>query len=166
MKQVAIVMTVFSLLFASCGVQKSTQNQTNSNKMETFDKIVYIFREASLPPQYYRNYTITLAKGTGNVRIYDYANDFLKKDFKVSGKKWAELQEIAGKLTGESVKITKGATGTKTYSIELYAADKKVYSYVWDSLSDAGEVNASLQKLITESVSPNLGGLVEKTMEK
>lgn len=134
--------------------------------MESFDKIVYVFREASLPPQYYRNYTITLGRGAGNIKIYDYANELLKKEFEVGEKKWAEFQAMAKDLKGESITIAKGATGTKTYAIELYDGDKKTYSFVWDSMSSIDEVNINLQKLLIASVGEDVRKMIEKTIKK
>lgn len=165
MKKIKGFTLVMVLLFTSCKTQENTQNQTNNKAMESFDKIVYLFREASLPPQYYRNYTITLTQSSGNIKIYDYANELLKKEFGVSEKKWAELQAIAKDLKGESVTIAKGATGTKTYAIELYDGDKKTYSCVWDSMSEVGEVNTNIQKLLMAGIGIDVQAMVEKTIK-
>ncbi len=123
-----------------------------------FDRVEYRFQDASVPPMYHRSYTIDIANKAIKTDV-DVYNTPLANDLRdLQEADWTRLQELSSKLEAPATKISKGATGTKTYIIRLHHAGKPMYELIWDSLN---EVTADTEAFVEflRSLVPNLAEL-------
>jgi hypothetical protein len=131
-----------------------------------FDSATFIFGEASILPRYHRSYQIDITANKGNIKIYDYSNDLLTKEFDINKEDWEKLlQYDFQSLEKSGENITKGAKGTKTYTLLLKKENTKVYHFRWDSLADVNEATKNLKDLIKSFVKPNVSELVQSTLQ-
>ncbi len=122
-------------MFLSCKHQK----EITSTKNMKFDKIEYHFGDASTPPMYHRSYTINLNSKEGKVAVNVYGTVIAEDTFKVDSKDWEELQKMSKKLDKPGTSYAEGATGTKSYQINLINGDSSIYKLSWDSMNKMSE---------------------------
>ncbi len=127
-----------------------------------FDKIVFNYNCASLPPQYYRSYSIEITQKQGNIRIYNYSEDLVAKNFEVNENEWKILSQVLIKsLEPKGEKIEEGATGTSCQTIILLKDNVELYKFSWDSLSDINANTQKFQENIAEVIKPCIQELLE-----
>jgi len=126
----------------------------------TFDRVEYRFQDASLPPMYHRSYTIDIANKMVKTDVDVYNKPLANDSHALQDADWQKLQELAAKLEAPTTKISKGATGTKTFIIRLHNEGKAVYEMIWDSLNT---VNADTEAFVefVRGLVPNLSQLRE-----
>ncbi|TAE73959.1 MAG: hypothetical protein EAZ85_05705 [Bacteroidetes bacterium] len=131
-----------------------------------FDKILFQFAGASLPPQYYRSYTIEINQKKANIRVYNYSTDLLSKDFEIFEEEWRNLQSFSLEtLEKQGSKIEERATGTTLDTIILLKDDKEMYNFCFDSLSKVNEATEKLKATILSLIKPSVEEIINSTRQ-
>lgn len=143
----SLLFCIWLLISTSCMTSKTT-----------FDRVEYRFQDASVPPMYHRSYTIDIANKTVKTDVDVYNTPLAHDSHALEDADWQRLQELATKLEPTTTKISKGATGTKTYIIRLHNAGKPIYELIWDSLNEVTKDTEAFVEMV-RSLVPNLGTL-------
>ena len=150
-------MTFFGIFF-------TTGRITNQDWQET-TKIVYSHSDASVAPDYYRSYTLTVTKDSIRIYIGNYSGKLLTESRPYSEQ---DFQVFVSKLKKAGIKKVKEvrstATGCDTESLVLYKGDSIYFSAYRQC--DGGDMeltdHISLERIISK-LAPELVGKVEKT---
>jgi hypothetical protein len=126
----------------------------------TFDRVEYRYQDASVPPKYHRSYTIDIDATAKTIKadVDVYNKPLANATHPLSDADWKKLEDLASKIEAPSTKITKGATGTKTFIVRLHNAGKPTHELIWDSMNT---VNADTEAFIefVKTLVPNLDTL-------
>jgi hypothetical protein len=130
-----------------------------------FNKAVFHFQDSSTSPEYHRSYVITATDKECNVKVDVYGTVIADTTYQMDSTKFEALKEVAQKLKKAKPQIAKGATGTKTYTIQLWQADKQSLELIWDSLSEAPHHSEAFITMIKSFV-PDLDELRKRPFKK
>lgn len=149
---------LFPLIFLlSCA--NSRKDNPNSPSMN-YDQISFEFRDASVPPQYHRSYTIDVSKEESRVVVDSYGDVLAEQTEAITPETWGNLQKAAAGLQKAGSFTAEGATGTKGFTLALYVKGEKVYELYWDSLSrDKAEQSAKDLREAVKATQPKLSEL-------
>lgn len=114
------------------GFQKTTPKMSLKN----ISKIVYRFRDSSVPPPYHRSYSVTVTPEGSNHIVTDYSDELSNTTEKLKDGAWDELVKMAQDLQDPGAYSARGATGTTGSTIYIYWKGELIYELYWDSLSD------------------------------
>lgn len=156
MKQFLLLFPLLILL--SCS--NSRQDKPKQPPMKTYDQITFEFRDASVPPQYHRSYTIDVTSTQSHLVVDSYGEVLADTTENVKPEVWKSLQELANGLQEGGSHTALQATGTKGYTLALYEKGNEVYKLYWDSLSGAkaGQAAKDLRSAI-QATQPALSEL-------
>ena len=157
-------MKAFSLIFSIFGIFFTDGRITDQDWQET-TKIVYSHSDASVAPDYYRSYTLTVSKDSISIVVRGYGRALLTESRPYTEQ---DFQSFVSKLKKAGIKKVKDvrsvATGCDTENLALYKGDDKYFSA--HKTCDGGNMKladrASLE-LIISKLAPELVGKVEKT---
>ncbi len=135
------------------------KTQIKTEKLN-FDRIQYHFQDSSVPPKYHRSFTIIIEGLDCNVTMQSYSKILAETNFQITEDRPTLLKELAGKLESEGKYITKGMSGTKTRSIELYLEGNLAYQLVWDSKYDKIKEGTNEFVEAVKQTVPNLSELL------
>lgn len=131
-----------------------------------FDKISLIYNSASLPPRYYRNFTIELNQKEGNLKIENYSSVLVTQNFEVTEDDWKNLHQFSiDSLEKQGEKIAEGATGTHKHTIILEQNNLEIYRMTWDSIVEINENTEKLKETIIQLIKPSLQVLINQTIQ-
>ena len=94
-------------------------------------KIVYRFRDASVPPQYHRSYTISITASDANVVVNRYGKQLNESMVKLSPSQFQAVLDVIEKsqitLEAETEEV-RPTIGGKIEYLQLFDADTEVFS--------------------------------------
>ena len=157
-------MKVFTLFFSIFGIFFTGGKITDQDWQET-TKIVYTHSDATVAPDYYRSYTLTVSKDSIGIVVRDYSRTLLSESHPYTEQ---EFQSFVGKLKKAGIKKVKEvrsfATGCDTEKLALYKGDDEYFSAY--KTCDGGDMKladrGSLGLIISRQAS-ELVGKVDKT---
>lgn len=139
-----------SALFVACG-----SNQKSTGAVEpkaNYDKLVYRFGDASLPPQYHRSYTVTVTETKMNVLVDSYGEKIEEKSFDLKSGDFKGLMDAFTKagIKNCDMKDEPGCTGGTSEGVTLYNKDAKTFegSVYHCGGSDSGSLCGDTKALI------------------
>ncbi len=151
-----------TLVLTAC----SSTPKTSSMSSSAPDRIVYDFRDSSVPPPYHRSYTIEVSSETAKVNVRDYDKVLAEKEVEMTEEKWKALVEMAGELKGKGGKYFSSASGTRGYSLKLMQGEEETYLVSWDSMKTdkVKEKVLALCEAVKNCI-PDLTELIQSTRE-
>ncbi len=111
------------------------EKNQDTKKLKNITKIIYRFRDSSVPPPYHRSYRVIVTPEGSNKIVTDYSDELSNTTTELEEGAWDELVQLAQKIQKPGSYEAKGATGTKGNTIQIYNGDEKIYSLYWDSMS-------------------------------
>lgn len=114
----------------------SFEKTTSKMSLKKISKIVYRFRDSSVPPPYHRSYSVTVTPKGSNHIVTDYSDELSNTTEKLKDGAWDELVKMAQDLQDPGAYSARGATGTTGNTIDIYWKGELIYQLYWDSLSD------------------------------
>lgn len=108
------------------------KNKDNDNSSDKFEitKIVYVYGDSSVPPQYHRSYTITITENEIHVVVDSYGDVLEDKKFDITKE---DFDSIVSALDKYSIKNrtknkdSKGCTGGDSDTIRYYSGESKKF---------------------------------------
>ncbi len=94
-------------------------------------KIVYRFRDASVPPRYHRSYTISITASDANVVVNSYGKQLNESMVKLSPSQFQAVLDVIEKsqITLEAeTEEARPTIGGKIEYLQLFDADTEVFS--------------------------------------
>ena len=80
---------LFPLLFAC----KTLQNDTDKSSINLADQIIFIYDDASVPPDDHRSYTITVSPGQIVFEVDSYGDLIRKDSVSITKNKWTQIRQ-------------------------------------------------------------------------
>lgn len=115
---------------------KVDHNKNKTTKsLKNITKIIYRFRDASVPPPYHRSFRVIVTPEESNEIVTDYSDELSNTTTKLEDGAWDELVKLAQKIQKPGEYEARGATGTTGNTIQIFNGDEQIYSLYWDSLS-------------------------------
>lgn len=157
-------MSILSIISAIFGIFFTNGRITDQDWQET-TKIVYSHSDASVAPDYYRSYTLTVSKDSIGIVVRDYSRTLLTE---IQPYTEQDFQSFVSKLKKAGIKKVKevmsAATGCDTEKLALYKGDNNYFSAY--KTCDGGDMKladrVSLEHIISKQA-PELVGKVEQT---
>ena len=122
------------------------------------EEIVYQFNAGPLPPEYQRNFTVTLNKVNAKLRFQAYGKKPTEKTVKTGDVKFKEIMELAGKaeIRKDGEKKNDGCTGGTSESLKILDVKRTVtfsgYFYHCGG-TDYGDLTGDIKLLKTKITS-------------
>jgi hypothetical protein len=123
--------------------------------MKNAEEIVYQYSAGPLPPEYQRNFTVTLNKVNAKLRFQAYGKKPTVKTVKTGNAKFKEIMELAGKaeIRKDGEKKNDGCTGGTSESLKILDAKRTEtfsgYAYYCGG-TDYGDMSGDLKLLKTK----------------
>ena len=157
------MISLMSLLCVITELFSNGQKVTGKDWVQV-TKVVYCHHDASVAPDYYRSYKVTVTESNIEVAVSNYSETLLTKQFPMTA---ADFKRFVGKLQDTGVKKVKekvsAATGCTSESLELYKGSAPFFSgYKTCGGGNLKLARGRLSTLIEECV-PGLEELVEQT---
>ena len=176
MKYTTTIITAFACLIVAasgiaCANDKKLKEETK-NDMATIngnDTLIYRFRDASVPPQYHRSYTIKATPGQVYFSIDVYGEIILKDSLVLAKAAYDSFATTINDLHIKKVKEveSKGCTGGTSDQLELYPGSSKevkgsIYQCGGKNYGDLeGDVTAAAS--LFKALVPDLSKRIEAT---
>lgn len=136
-------------------------------------RIEYRFRDASVPPEYHRSYTISISVSSITITVDCYGEELLKRQYQNNISEFLSLKK---KLSVMSIythqKVDQFGVGGKTESLRLYSEEYDYEYCVFDGyvhrgLEDSGTLYLAKEAsvLICETIPEGVEALIEGTRE-
>lgn len=168
------------VLFSACTSEPSQDqgdHQSKSIEVDKFiemDKIEYRFRDGSVPPEYYRSYTIVADKDAKKVSlsIDSYSDVLLEKEFALTEEQFLDLQKalvVHDISLREELDDKDACDGGTRDAIRYFLDEEKIFSASTyncrrQSYGDlSGDVNGFALKM--RALIPNFSELLGSTRE-
>lgn len=158
-------MKLMSVICAIAGLFPIFGKTVSDRDWSQVTKIVYRHSDASVAPDYYRTYTVTVTKDEVEVSVRNYSETLLTQTYPMTIE---GFRTFVSKLRAAGVKKVKEkesfATGCSVMSLSLYKGDNEFFSAYKNC--DGGNLKierGNLHNLVTRYAVPGLDDLVEKT---
>lgn len=158
------MMTILSLFYAIAGLLTPSGQTVSSKEWRQVTKVVYRHNDASVAPDCYRSYTVTVTKDQIEVIIRNYDETLLTKQYPQTAE---GFRDFVGKLQAAGVKKVKervsAATGCTFERLELSKGNQVFFS-AYKECNDGnlklerGSLRALFSKLV-----PDLEALIRQT---
>ena len=125
-----MIKIITSLLLATLCTCAQLQH-ANPSFQNGITKLVYLYDDASVPPEYHRSYSITIESSQINVVVDSYGDILKDTVFPFDAKQFEKLAEVyqEAKLHYcETVKESDGCTGGNGEQIHSYSKESKLFS--------------------------------------
>ena len=83
----------FLLLFLLLFACKTLQNDTDKSSINLADQIIFIYDDASVPPDDHRSYTITVSPGQIVFEVDSYGDLIRKDSVSITKNKWTQIRQ-------------------------------------------------------------------------
>lgn len=145
-----VVTLFFGFILLGCAMTEHTMDKPIS-------KIVYSFKDASVPPEYHRSYTISITEAQAHITVDSYGDILVEKTVDMPKQtmddlaKYIQIYQIKEKDRNNETMTWPGGTSKalKVYSVDDMLLDGIVYqsdSRVEGNLS--GDIDAFAEKLV------------------
>ena len=126
MKYVSILI-LFYLLMAC----KTVDNNSDSSWIRSADQVIFMYDDASVPPDDHRSYTITISSNKMVFEVDSYGDIIRKDSLPITTKKWKQIQNAFIETKIDYVtekKNPEGCTGGSGNRITVMGTSEKIFS--------------------------------------
>ena len=108
----------------------SCSNTSQTMDLSNVDKIIYKFKDSSVPPPYHRSYEIVATATTINVVVDSYGDIIAEKEVEITK---ADFDVVVQTIESAKIEVykeedTQGCTGGTTDYLDLYSGDVASFS--------------------------------------
>ena len=121
------LLLLFPLLFAC----KTVQNDTNKPRINAADQIIFIYDDASVPPDDHRSYKITVSPEKLFFEVDSYGDLIRKDSISITKNKWTQIQQafIDSQIDNIAEKENpEGCTGGNGNQVYVLMGTKALFS--------------------------------------
>lgn len=130
------IMPLLSLFDCSSDAQNGPISDKDWSRA---DRVVYSFRDSSLPPDYHRSYELVVTPTIASIFVHSYGKELLKESYKVTPE---QFQKVITALRGMDIRSRKAnrnaipCSGGTTNSFAMSAGDELLFSGFVDNCED------------------------------
>jgi hypothetical protein len=150
------------------GLNKNNNEQDEVAALENVTKVVYKYIDASVPPQYNRNYTITVTTTHSSVIVDSYGDLIAQQEYTVTQENFNDIISslVDNEIDKGEDREASGCTGGNGAEIEYYEGDNEVFSAYRYSCANTnyGDLTGDVDEFATDmqALVPDLDSLLAR----
>ena len=132
MKIMVLLLAALALAPGCRDIHKNVRGSTLKSVESNITRVVFGFRDASVPPPYHRSYDLNVTNKEAELTIHSYGDKLHHELFDISSQRFDSFVKALTELHIESdtMKVNPGCTGGTTLSLEL-SLDKELLLEGW-----------------------------------
>ena len=159
-------MKILSILWAVVGMFSSCSKTVKNIDWQQTTKVVYRYSPPSIPPDFYRSFSVTVTEKEIVVKIRNYSETLLTKSYPNTVQNYqAFIRELQAARVKKVKEVKSTASGCDSESLSLYKGDNEFFdAYSTCGCGNMKVSNGDLEEIVKGQV-PDLTDLINQTLK-